>query len=101
GAGEEGQLAQGDLLDVAGVDVLDAVDVLEVELELVDDEALDLVGAHADVVEEDVDLGGVQGREDVHAHLGVGQEAAADEGHDQHEGRDRVPHGEDRRVRTR
>ena len=57
-----------DLLDVPRVDVLDAVDVLEVQLELVDDEPLHLVGAHADVVEEDVDLRGVQRGEDVHPH---------------------------------
>ena len=56
GAGEERQLAQGDLLDVPRLDVLDAVDVLEIELELVDDEPFDLVGAHADVIEKDVDL---------------------------------------------
>ena len=56
GAGEKRQLAQGDLLDVPCVDVLDAVDVLKVQLELVDDEAFDLVGAHADVIEEDVNL---------------------------------------------
>ena len=98
GAGEERELAQGDLLDVPRVDVLDAVDVLEVQLELVDDEALHLVGAHADVVEEDVDLRGVQRGEDVHPHPAVGQHAAADQGHDQHQGRDRAPHGEDGRI---
>ena len=38
GAGEERQFAQGDLLDIACVDVLNAIDVLEVEFELVDDE---------------------------------------------------------------
>ena len=80
------------------VDVLDAVDVLEVQLELVDDEPLHLVGAHADVVEEDVDLRGVQRGEDVHPHPAVGQDAAADQGHDQHQGRDRAPHGEDGRI---
>ena len=45
-----------DLLDVPRLDVLDAVDVLKVQLELVDDEPFDLVGAHADVIEKDVDL---------------------------------------------
>jgi hypothetical protein len=100
GAGEERELAQGDLLDVAGIDVLNAVDVLEVQLELVDDEALHLVGAHADVIEEDVDLRDVQRGEDVDAHPAVGQRAAADQGDDQHQGRDRTPHGEDGRIHS-
>ena len=98
GAGEERQLGQGDLLDVPRVDVLDAVHVLEVQLELVDDEPFHLVGAHADVVEEDVDLRHVQRGEDVHPHAVVGQHAAADQGHDHHHGRDRVPHGYHGRI---
>ena len=53
---EERELAQGHLLDVPRVDILNAVHVLEIQLELVDDEALHLVGAHPDIVEEDVDL---------------------------------------------
>ena len=93
--GKNDSSVSADLLDVPGVDVLDAVHVLEVELELVDDEALHLVGAHADVVEEDVDLGDVQRGEDVHPHAVIGQDAAADQGHDHHHGRDRAPHGED------
>ena len=71
---------QADLLDVARFDVLDAVNVLEVQLELIDDESLDLVGTHADEIEEDVDLGSVQRGEDVHPHLFIGQGAEADQG---------------------
>ena len=96
--GKNESSAQGDLLDVPRIDILDAVDVLEIQLELVDDEALHLVGAHADVIEEDVDLRDVQRGEDVHPHPAVGQHAAADQGHDQHQGRDRAPHGEDGRI---
>ena len=79
GVVEEPQLAQADLLDVPRLDVLDAVDVLEIQLELVDDESLDLVGTHADEIEEDVDLRGVQRGEDVHSHLLIGQDAEADQ----------------------
>ena len=57
---KETQLHQPDLLDVARLDVLNAVDVLEIELELIDDEPFDLIGAHADEVEENVNLGSVQ-----------------------------------------
>ena len=101
GAGEERELAERDLLDVPRVDVLDAVDVLEIELELVDDEPLHLGGAHADVIEEDVDLRRVQRREDIHPHLVEGEDTAADQGHDQHQGRDRMPHREDDRIHDR
>ena len=62
GPREERELAQGNLLDVPRIDLLDAVDVLKIQLELVDDEALDLVGAHADVIEKDVDLRRVAAR---------------------------------------
>ena len=31
----------------------------------------------------------------------IGQAAAADQGHDQHHGRDRAPHGEDGRIHHR
>jgi hypothetical protein len=64
------------LLDVASIDVLDAIDVLEVQFQLVDDEALNLVATHTDEIEEDIDLRGVRG-EDVHPHLGEGQGAEA------------------------
>ena len=79
------QLAQADLLDVPRLDVLDAVDVLKIQLELVDDESLDLVGTHADEIEEDVDLRRVQRGENVHSHLRVGQDAEADQADDQHQ----------------
>ena len=95
GPREERELAQGDLLDVPRIDLPDAVNVLKIQLELVDDEALDLVGTHADVIEEDVDLRRVQRGEDIHSHPAEGQDAAADQGHDQHQGRDRAPHRED------
>ncbi len=93
------QLAQADLLDVPRLDVLDAVDVLEVQLELVDDEPLDLVGAHADEVEEDVDLRGIQRREDVHPHPREGQGAEADQADDQHQQRDGMIHRQDAGIR--
>ena len=57
-----------------------------------------LVGAHADVIEEDVDLGDVERREDIHPHPVEAQQAAADQGHDQHQGRDRAPHREGGRI---
>ena len=78
GAGEERQLAQGHLLDVSCIDSLDAVNVLE-EHQLVDDEALHLVGAHADVLQEDVDPRLIERGEDVHAHPAVSKDAAADQ----------------------
>ena len=68
GAGIERQLDEGDLLDALRLDALDAVDVLEVQLELVDDQPLHLGGAHAVEVLDDVDLRQVEGREDIDAH---------------------------------
>ncbi len=98
GAREERQLGQGDLLDIPRVDILNAVHVLEIQLELIDDEAFHLVGAHADIIEEDVDLRHVQRGEDVHPHPAVGQRATADQGHDQHQDRDRMSHREAGRI---
>ena len=98
GAGEERELAQGHLLDVSCIDILDAINVLEIQLELVDDEALHLVGAHADVIQEDVDLRDIQRGEDVHAHPAVGKDAAADQRHDQHQGRDGATHCDNSRI---
>ncbi len=72
--------------------------VLEIKLELVDDEALHLIGAHANVIQEDVDLRNIERGKDVHPHPCVGQGAAADQGHDQHQRRDGSAHGEDGRV---
>ena len=94
GAVEERELAQGNLLDVPRINILDAINVLKIQLELVDDEALHLVGAHADVIEEDVDLRDVQRREDIHPHPIKAQHATADQCHDQHQGRNRAPHRE-------
>jgi hypothetical protein len=54
-------LAKSNLLDISGIDVLDAIGVLEVQFELVDDKALDLIGTHADVIEKDVDFGDIGG----------------------------------------
>ncbi len=97
-AGEERELAQGHLLNVPCIDILDAINVLEIQLELIDDEALHLVGAHADEIQEDIDLRDVQRREDIHAHPVEAEKAAADKGHDQHQGRDWAPHGEAGRI---
>ena len=80
------------------IDIRDAVDVLKIQLELVDDEALHLGGTHADVIEVDVDLRGVQRRKDVHPHPVHAQDPAADQRDNQHQGRDRVPHREDDRI---
>lgn len=45
------------LRDIRGVDVLDAIPILEIELELADDESLHPVGAHADIIQEHVPVG--------------------------------------------
>ena len=66
----------------ARIDILDAVNVLEIQLELVDDEPLHLVGAHANVIEEDVDFGNVERGEDIDAHPVQAQKATADQRHD-------------------
>ena len=92
---EERQLAESNLLDVPRLDVLNAVDVLEIQLQLVDDKALDLIGAHADEVEEDIDLWNVERGEDVHPHPLIGQDSQADQPDDQHHGRDGMIHRED------
>ena len=63
--GKNESSAEGNLLDVPRIDLLYAVDILKIELELVDDEPLDLIGTHADVIEEDVDLRDVQRRENI------------------------------------
>ena len=86
------------LLDVAGIDVLDAVDVLKPQFLLVDDETFHLVGAHADVIQKDVDLRHIESRENVHFHAIVSQGACADQTDDEHERRDRPLHREDCRI---
>ena len=88
GAGVERQLDQGDLLDALRLDALDAVDVLEVQLELVDDQPFHLGGAHAVVVLDDVDLRQVERREDVDAHAERRPARRRRSGHDQHHHRD-------------
>ncbi len=54
-AGKERQLDQRHLLNAARLDFADAVDVLEQQLELVDDQAFHLRGTHAAVLQKDVD----------------------------------------------
>ena len=83
------------MLDVPRLDVADAVNILKIQLELVDDEALHLVGPHADVIEKDVDFRHIQGGKNIDPHFFVGKRTATDEGHDQHQCRDRAPHRED------
>ncbi len=94
GAGIERQLDEGDLLDALRLDVLDAVDVLEVQLELVDDQPFHLGRAHAVEVLDDVDLRQVEGREDIDAHAENGQHPAADQRDHHHQHGDRVAHRE-------
>ena len=62
------QLDQGDLLDAARLYVLDAIDILEVQLELVDDEPFDLRGTHAVEILDDIDLRQVE-RQNIDAGL--------------------------------
>ncbi len=93
-AGVERQLDQGDLLNALRLDVLDAIDVLEVQLELVDDQPFHLGGAHAVEILDDVDLRQIERREDVDAHAVHGQSAAADQGDHHHHHGDGVAHRE-------
>ena len=97
-AGIERQLDEGDLLDAVRFDVLDAVDVLEIQLELIDDQPFHLGRAHAVEVLDDVDLRQIEGRKDVDAHARHGQAAAADQGHDQHQHGDGMTQGEIDRI---
>ena len=82
-------------------DVLDAVDVLEVQLELIDDQPFHLGGAHAVEVLDDVDLRHVERRENVDAHLGNGQRPAADQAHDHHHHCDGMTQGKSNRVHSK
>ena len=95
------QLDQGDLLDAARLDVFDAVDILEIELELVDDQPFHLGRAHAVEVLDDVDLRQVERGKNVHPHAINGQAAAADQGDHQHEHGDRMAEGKVDRVHAR
>src|SRR5213078_513640 len=85
GAGVEEQLHQGDALDVAALDVVDAVDVEEVVLVIVGEQPFHLGRVHAAVGLGDVDDGQVEGGEDVHAAAPGGEGAAEDDGGDGHE----------------
>ena len=68
GAGVEEELHQGDALDVAALDVVDAVDVEEVVFVVVGEQPFHLGRVHAAVRLGDVDDGQVQVREDVDRH---------------------------------
>src|SRR5262249_47883295 len=82
GAGVEVELHQGEAADVARFDVIDAADVEEVVFEVVGDEPLHLLGAHAAVGLGDVDDGGVEVGEDVGRHAVDGDEAGQGHGED-------------------
>ena len=98
GAGVEEQLHQGDALDVAALDVVDAVDVEEVVFVVVGEQPLHLGRVHAAIRLGDVDDGQVQVGEDVDRHAVDGQAAAEGDGDHEHHHGERPPHGEDDRI---
>ena len=100
GAGIERQLDQRDLLDALGFNVFDAVDVLKVQLELVDDQPFHLGGAHAVEVLDDVDLRQVEGRENIDAHAVNCQRPAADQANGHHHHRDGMTQCKSYRVHS-
>src|SRR5205807_7658214 len=90
GVGEEVELHQGDALDVAALDVVDAVDVEEVVLVVVGEQPLHLGRVHAAVGLGDVDDRQVEGGEDVDLGTAEGQVASPNQGDNSHQHRNRM-----------
>ena len=83
----EVELHQRHALDVLRFDVMDAVDVEEVVLVVVGDQAFHLTGVHAAVGLSDIDDGEIEQGEDIDFHPTKGQSAACDESdHRHHDG---------------
>ena len=96
----EDELNERNLTDAARFNVLDAIHILERQLELVDEQTFHLSRVHAAVVAEDDNLRLIDWREDIHPHAREGQAAAGDQRHDHHHRGDRVPHSKDNKVHS-
>lgn len=88
-------------MDRLRLDVLDAVHVLEPQLELIDEQPFHLAWVEAAKVDEDVDLRLVDGREHINAHAIQGEQTASEQADDEHHHRDRMAQGKNDRVHVR